>query len=478
MQGTKVPFLHPLNICLDRSFAVVYNPTYSRLVVQSMPQYEQKTDRPQFEVATPDQSPETDLVVRLWNPERSGRAASVSWNTESVLVYMIADLVSASHGRIAEELPTIMGAHFADSRQAIVAAKRIQTSMLEFLSCRPGERIGAAILLYRSKTSDSAGFSAITAQQALRQAKPGQILLAQNISQRLRDLPGVEFRSVPALATAIGDGQTEMTELVWTTPERMALFQDSFGDEAEPQCSEIPAVGATVIVHSPLARGGQTSEPVPTAVVAPPLEELRESSGNSAELRLDEFALRPFLTRTRLIVGVVAVFLVVALFAVLNRPVNVSKLPIPVQQVQAGERETPEKQLAVKAEPEATAMQPESKIVIPEIVTPENVKPRSLKPPMIKSAVKSPVGAQSQIPDKASVDNRVRKDVSETPTVSYEESGGVSQKEIPILLKMAQADAGAGNYDKARIEFRKILGLQPGNQDAKEGLHKLDLIQK
>ena len=444
-----------------------------------MPQYEQKTDSRQFEVANLDQSPEaTDLVVRLWNPERSGRAASVSWNTESVLVYLIADLVSASHGRIAEELPTIMGAHFADSRQAIVAAKRIQTSMLEFLACRPGERIGAAILLYRTKTSDSAGFSATTAQQALRQAKPGQILLAQSISQGLRDLPGLEFRSVPALATVGGDGQSEMTELVWTTPERIALFQDSFGDEAEPQCSEIPVVGATVIVHSPLARGGQTRESVSPAMVAPALEEFRESSGNSAELRLEEFAQRPFLTRTRVILGVVALGLVVALIAVFNRTPQVSKLPIPVQQVQAGERETPEKQPAVKAESETTVVQPESKIATPEIVTPENVKSRSVKPPIIKSGVKSPVGVQSQIPDRASVDNRVRKDVPETPTSSYDELGGVSQKEIPTLLKMAQADAGAGNYDKARIEFRKILGLQPGNQDAKEGLHKLDLIQK
>jgi hypothetical protein len=442
-----------------------------------MPQYQQKTDSREFEVTTPEQSPEaTDLVVRLWNPERSGRAASVSWNTESVLVYMIADLVGASHGRIGEESPTIMGAHFADSRQAIVAAKRIQTSMLEFLSCRPGERIGAAILLYRTKTSDSAGFSATAAQQALRQAKPGQILLAQNISQRLRDLPGVEFRSVPALATATGDGQTEMTELVWTTPEQIALFQDSFGAEVEPQCSEIPVVGATVIVHSPLAHGGQTSEPVPPAVVAPALEELRESSGNSAELRLEEFAQRPLLTRSWVIFGVVALILVAALIAVLSRRPQVSKFPIPVQQVPAGDREIPEKQPAVKPEPGATTAQPESTIVTPVNVTPENVKPRIVKPPIIKSASKSPTGAQ--IADKTSVDNRVKKDVLETPTSSYEESGGVSQKEIPTLLKMAQADAGAGNYGKARIEFRKILGLQPGNQDAKEGLHKLDLIQK
>ena len=474
-----MPFEHPLNICLDRSFAVLYNPTYSRLVVQSMPQYEQKTDRRQFGVTTLDQSPDaTDLVVRLWNPERSGRTASLSWNTESVLVYMIADLVSASQGRIAEELPTIMGAHFADSRQAIVAAKRIQTSMLEFLSCRPGERIGAAILLYRTKTSDSAGFGSTTAQQTLRQAKPGQILLAPNISQCLRDLPGVEFRSVPALATATGDGQTEMTELLWTAPERIARFQDSIGDEAEPQCSEIPVVGATVIVQSPLARGGQTGEPVPPVVVAPALNQLRDSSGNSAELRLEEFAQRPFLTRTGVILGVVALVLVVALIAVLNRSPQVSKAPIPVQQVPAGEREIPEKQPAVKAEPEATAVQPESKIVTPEIVSPETLKTRIVKSPITKSAVKSQVRAQSQIPDNASVDNRPRKDVPEAPASSYEESGGVSQKEIPTLLKMAQADAGAGDYDKARIEFRKILGLQPGNQDAKEGLHKLDLIQK
>jgi hypothetical protein len=75
------------------------------------------------------------------------------------------------------------------------------------------------------------------------------------------------------------------------------------------------------------------------------------------------------------------------------------------------------------------------------------------------------------------VDNHARKDIQDAQAASYGESGGVSLKEIPTLLKMA-ADAGAGNYDKARIEFRKILGLHSGNSDAKEGLHKLDLIQK
>jgi Flp pilus assembly protein TadD len=54
----------------------------------------------------------------------------------------------------------------------------------------------------------------------------------------------------------------------------------------------------------------------------------------------------------------------------------------------------------------------------------------------------------------------------------------VSLKDIPVLLRMAQQDAGAGNYAKARTEYRKILGLQPNNPDARDGLHKLDIIQK
>jgi cytochrome c-type biogenesis protein CcmH/NrfG len=42
---------------------------------------------------------------------------------------------------------------------------------------------------------------------------------------------------------------------------------------------------------------------------------------------------------------------------------------------------------------------------------------------------------------------------------------------------MAQASVGNGRYDDADRAYRKILQLQPDNQDAKDGLHKLDLIR-
>lgn len=452
-----------------------------------MAQYEQKTDSREFEVADPDQHPgpwsgdlpaeATDIAVRLWGPERSDRRVPLTWNADSVLVYMIADLVGASGGRIAEESLAVMAAHFDSSRQALVAAKRIQTSILAFLACRPGDRIGGAILIYPPRTTDPDGFSGEMVQQVLVQAKPGQILLTENVSQRLRDLPGIEFRAVPALTAGTGNGETALTELVWTTPERVALLQESVGKETEPQGGDSPPVGATLMVHSPFASQGPTSDTVPpvmgtdgfvvhdgskTASLrsrqvsnqapdrAPISEDFQGSPSNSLTEGLDEFGERPLITRTRVILGVVALVLVAAVIAVLYRPARVSHLPIPLQQDQTGATESPVKQPPVAAEPEANTAQPE---------------PTTGKP---QAKVQKPA-ADSRVKNK--------KQNSEEPAPSYDEFGGVSEKDIPRLLKMAQNDAGDGKYAKARREFQAILNVQHNNQDAKDGLRRLDLIK-
>ncbi|GEM_PF-3012540 len=445
-----------------------------------MPQYQQKIESREAEIANAGRpslveghGSATDLVVRLWVPGRPDRSAPLTWKSDTVLVYMIADLVGASHGRIAEESPGIMGAHFDGSRQALLAAKRIQTSIVEFLACRPDERVGAAILLYRPRTSDPKGFTPEMVHQALRQVKPGQILLAENVSEHLRDLPGVEFRSVPAVRTVMGEWQPEFTEVIWTTPERVARLQVSVEDETEPQSADVPAIGATVIVHSPLGRQDTTRSGVPSQSVSKTRQiKPQDPAPVFAEGR-DEFEPRPFITRTRVILGIVAVVLVVALITVIYRPAQVSKAPIPLQVDQGGVREVPSKQPSSQAESDILTAQPESTIVNTETLKPQ----KTSKSPVAKSvriAVKEKV-----LSDKAPLDNRVKSQTTPELAPSFsDESGGVSLKDIPVLLRMAQQDAGAGNYNKARTEYRKILGLQPNNQDAKDGLHKLDIIQK
>ncbi len=54
---------------------------------------------------------------------------------------------------------------------------------------------------------------------------------------------------------------------------------------------------------------------------------------------------------------------------------------------------------------------------------------------------------------------------------------GMTQRDIPDLLRMARTDAGGGKYEKARREYTIVLKLQPSNTDAKEGLRRLDIAQ-
>jgi hypothetical protein len=162
------------------------------------------------------------------------------------------------------------------------------------------------------------------------------------------------------------------------------------------------------------------------------------------------------------------------LIASVYRPAQVSKAPIPLQVDQGGAREVPYKQPSAQAESDLPTAQPESKNVKTEIAKPQ----KAFRSPPVKSA-RVPVAEQPQVSDKAPVDNRVKSQNTPEVAAPYsDESGGVSLKDIPVLLRMAQQDAGAGNYAKARTEYRKILGLQPNNQDARDGLHKLDIIQK
>jgi hypothetical protein len=475
-----------------------------------MAQYEQKTDSPEFELANPDQHPSgwsgaragdaTDIAIRLWGVERPDRAVPLTWKSDSVLVYMITDLVGVSHGRIAEESLAVMAAHFESSRQALVAARRIQTSILEFLDSRPGKRIGGAILVYRPRTVDPAGFSGEKAQQALGQAKPGQILLAESVCLRLRDLPGIEFATVPAVSSATGDVETGLTELVWTTADRVARLRESVGDEAESRRGESLGVGATLIVDSPFERRGMNEAAPPVESPgdfvmkdgpdgawqragqvgnaegrAPISQDFQEGAGGSLTDEL-EFANRPLITRTRVLLGVVAVVLVGALIAVLYQPTKVSKRPIPPVQNQTGEAESTDQKAAPAT---GTVAEPAvGSAAEPEIKKPQQ-EPATVPPPAKKPVV---VSQLRTLPN--STDNRVKNKKEKEPVQagpeaepSVTEFGGLSQRDIPRLLEMAKKDAGDGNYEKARGEYQTILKLQANNPDAKEGLRKLSIIQ-
>jgi len=486
-----------------------------------MTQYEQKTDSREFEVANPDQnmgpwsgnSPTgaADIAIRLWGPATSDSRVPLTWKAESALVYMIADLVSASRGHIAEESPGVMAAHFDSCRQAVVAAKRIQTSILEFLTCRPGERIGGAILVYQPQTADPTGLSGELVQLELEQAKPGQILLAENVSRRLRDLPGIEFMASPEPG---GDGPTGLTELIWTTAQRVALMQESVGDGTESMGVDVPPVGATLIVNTPIVHSPNVDSPFarrgPTNDAAPPtgrtqdsiikdrpekdrpekdrpekdrpkpgsrrITELTQKAGSSLTEEL-EIGERPLFSRTRVILGAVAIVLVAALIAVLFRPTQASrpKTAPPQGQTAATTTGSTDQKTPTTDQKTPTGDETGAKPASTEGTTDKSQFHDSGGVLQHQESPKSPDGRVKNKKDKK--ESKESKENSDEPQ-PLDEYGGFSQKDIPKLLEFAQADTQKGDYPKARREYSTILKLQPKNQDAKDGLHKLDLIQR
>jgi hypothetical protein len=455
-----------------------------------MAQYLQKTDSQEFAVANADQDPgrwnenvrdenATDVTVRVWGADGLGEPGPITWRADSVFVYMIADLVVASRGTLAEELPGVMAAHFNNSSQALVAAKRIQTCILEFLAGRPGQGFGAAILIHPRATSYASQREFV--QRALGQASPGQILLAADVYRGLRNLPGAEFRIVEPLASVPGDRQTGLTEFIWKSPEHDAAGYSSADRSVEAYSEQNrPPIGATRIVDSPFRKPekwvGSTGEPPITrsAELAsvehgehagqPPDEfarpqEMRSatrefadtSSGNLLVEEL-EAAARRRKVRTQVLLGVAAVVVVGALVAAFYHAPSPANPPAASQQ-QATQPTGNAADGVKPAEPSEPATLP------PNPPAADSNSQPATKPLKVerKTHEKPPEKSPAQT-DVTSVDNFFPKDV-------------------PMLLQMAQSAYESGDSGKAEYDYKTVLRLQPNNPDALQGLHKLDLIR-
>jgi hypothetical protein len=383
----------------------------------------------------------TRLAVRVWSSTR----AALHWKSESALVYMLTDLMAASGGVPDEDSEIGLVASFEQPSEAFRAAKRIQWSVLEYSQQKPENCLGAAIAVYHAsdlhRSEAAQGIVAL-----LEQAKPSQIFLAAAAANLLQGIPGLQLRKRAGPSLAASELEREAQELVWTTPQTQRRVQELLKQAARkvtPKTEPVAASEPTV----DLAR--EALRPTPTQIHATLFRVDHPSAiepaamdilGDEQEAAPDSGAPKSHLLWWLL--PAVAVLAVVAGLLMLAQTPKKPVLP-----------ETPAS--PQQAIPNAAPERPET---LPQ--------PAAEQPPPSPEA-KTP--SKPTVPEHSSHPKIVAK------VTEYQ---GFSEKDIPVLIRMAESDAGAGNYANARREYDIILHLDPNNAAAKQGSRKLSLSEQ
>ena len=385
------------------------------------------------------------LAIRLWSPAR----LDLGWRSDSQIIHLISDLISASDGTPGEESARCLVAYFDHSSSAFRCAKRIQWALLEFCQHRPQLCLGAAAIVYGTcdLTTGSEEGSLQSVSATLGQAKPTQILMAASVEEQLHESPGLQVRDfTPLLGSA--DWRGGVRESIWTTPSNLERLQEVLKSAAQNLTQGEPYVAASQPTMDFAATDGRRptqSEPLLADPIPP-----SNDADRSIQTQLIE--LEPVTERSgaRILwwalagVAVLAVLAAVVLLPGSRR--NATGPPALVQPVATPDTE------AVKAEPSSAP-------------SPSTQEPPTQAPKESDEQAKSPT-RNTSTPTRR-----------ESPKKAAEYDG-LTEKDIPRLIRMAQSDAGAGNYDDARREFNAVLHLDPNNQEARVGLRKVDMSEK
>jgi hypothetical protein len=411
----------------------------------------------QIEEPVPPGPQATRLAVRLWPHART----NLKWSSELSVVYLLADLALASNGSLVNDAPQGLIAHFDKPADAYRAAKRFQWALLEFCQQRPDLCLGAAMVLYEASDLSEKNGDSDSRQVAalLERCRPAQVLVSGKTGSHLQDLPGLQFRPLNSGSRSRGEWQGGAQEALWTTTSNLEQIQQRLKEIAQnlvlqqesvqPEPVAAPAP-IPVSDHPTLDfanAGGYRSDPtlVQNEPPPPPFEVEKIEPVSVSELLEDD--VKPSGSRY-LWLAVAAVVIIGALVYLLFPK--------------------PQPKQAVSDTPAPTSVSQQQEPVSPT------------EPPVIAQPAKDTPPLIPKPPDvpKPVVHHPTVEQPSQKQPKKVSEYEGMTEKDIPLLLRKAEKDAGAGNYDDAKREFDIVLHLDPGNAEARQGMRKLELSER
>ena len=294
----------------------------------------------------------------------------------------------------------------------------------------------------------------------LERCRPAQVLVSGKTGSHLQDLPGLQFRALNTGSRSRGEWQGGTQEVLWTTTSNLEQIQQRLKEIAQHlvlqqesvQPEPVATPEPTPVVDQPTIdfanAGGYRAAPtlIHNEPPPPPPVEVENIEPVSVSELLEDDSEHS--GSRYLWVSLVAVVIIAALVY----------LFLPKQQPKNAVTETPTLSPVTQQQPVST---PE-----PRAVT----QPTNDTPPQ-------PTGKPPDEPRPPSHRPTVDQ-ASQKPPKRASEYQGMSEKDIPLLLRKAEKDAGAGNYDDARREFDIVLHLDPGNAEAKQGMRKLELSER
>jgi len=414
------------------------------------------------------------LVIHLpATSELHDQAEDFSWESKHALVYLISDLVGACGGTPLGCQDGSFAAQFAHPDRALTAAKRIQLALLGFAKRYANAPIlGAmAVQALEAQVPDSAdpiAGSPIDWQSILKSARPGQILVAAPICDFARKLG--ECRQYT------GQEQGEVYEFVWADAEIYDEFRNVSRRFAEAARAgdQTPGLGdtsPTVVYPESLTTGNIPARNQDALGDAPSL--LPQMDRRAIQRLADKFlSLLTALWRApvRLKLAAIAAIAVVGLAVPLSyhylhkvrrastqdksrQAVSNSSLAI-TQPVQ------PTKTESSRPDTSASAVTGNNKPAAGSAVVGND------KPAALNSGSQPGKEADTMAQGAAS---------SPTAHQKKESSGGrcdLYPSLIAGYLEMADRNRARGKYGDAEREYNAVLGCDPHNARAHEGLAK------